>query len=662
MEKKLVKHYLAVSPDEMNFANQTRILNETFKGETDDKVVSFPKGLGAEHPFDFAKAEKIYQNIGIMNATVDKIVDAIIGDFIIIAKDKKGNQSDNSQAILDEFIKDSNFKVKIRPWIKEAIGKGNGFMELDLDEDQIRVLNANNMYVKRNKKGKVLEFNQFLGDFKLISSGKRKPIPFKPNQIAHLCINKVPSDPYGIGLVWSNRVSIEHYAQAELSLHKLMSRKAGMPIHVKLGQPGESVQEGDITDFKTKLQYMDNSTEWVTDGNIDMKLIDFGGIGDNATKAAEHALEQIAIGMKIPMALIGTANNPEGLAKINDKGFLQFIQSTRTLIEEIIENKIFRPILLKNKMDVSVEFEWDLQGEEEKNDRLRVLKEGLSLPFISPELKAGIEREYAEVLGLDEVLRILPSPEEAAAQEEIRRKEEEELAQPEVPGAKPTANQSDEKILSKNLDTSPKIKPKKLVTEIQPRKLTESQLNEMPISEYINLTMLEEKGFNYTDYLVKILQALRTDKFEMLAASTEQEILEGLLPKRDINKLRSILKNGFRKNRTISQIEKDINQSIDLKDRLKFEDGESRITLTASARPNMIARTETVRLANEGLKRLYLENQVEQYRYLAALDDRTSDICNELNGQVFNTKDGTPGVNMPPMHANCRSTIVGVLI
>ena len=85
------------------------------------------------------------------------------------------------------------------------------------------------------------------------------------------------------------------------------------------------------------------------------------------------------------------------------------------------------------------------------------------------------------------------------------------------------------------------------------------------------------------------------------------------------------------------------------------------VTAKASKRPNSIARTETIRVANEGLKDMYTNNNILSYRYLAALDDRTSDICKSLNGRVFLTKDGIPGTNMPPMHVNCRSTIVGLI-
>jgi hypothetical protein len=49
---------------------------------------------------------------------------------------------------------------------------------------------------------------------------------------------------------------------------------------------------------------------------------------------------------------------------------------------------------------------------------------------------------------------------------------------------------------------------------------------------------------------------------------------------------------------------------------------------------------------------------VKEYEFLATLDDRTSEICQELDGKVFTLAQGKTGVNMPPMHPYCRSTTI----
>lgn len=54
----------------------------------------------------------------------------------------------------------------------------------------------------------------------------------------------------------------------------------------------------------------------------------------------------------------------------------------------------------------------------------------------------------------------------------------------------------------------------------------------------------------------------------------------------------------------------------------------------------------------------FRELDVEKYEILATLDNRTSDICQSMDGKVFDMKDYQAGVTAPPFHVFCRSTTV----
>lgn len=74
---------------------------------------------------------------------------------------------------------------------------------------------------------------------------------------------------------------------------------------------------------------------------------------------------------------------------------------------------------------------------------------------------------------------------------------------------------------------------------------------------------------------------------------------------------------------------------------------------------NRLIRTEVTNTYNQAARQGYEDSGiVKQYEYLATLDNRTSEICTELDGKVFNVKDAVTGLNYPPMHVNCRSTTV----
>ncbi len=69
-----------------------------------------------------------------------------------------------------------------------------------------------------------------------------------------------------------------------------------------------------------------------------------------------------------------------------------------------------------------------------------------------------------------------------------------------------------------------------------------------------------------------------------------------------------------------------------------------------------LIRTESTYMANMAEVESYKECGIEKYIYVATLDLRTSEICQELDRKVFEVSKAEPGKNLPPMHPNCRST------
>lgn len=63
-----------------------------------------------------------------------------------------------------------------------------------------------------------------------------------------------------------------------------------------------------------------------------------------------------------------------------------------------------------------------------------------------------------------------------------------------------------------------------------------------------------------------------------------------------------------------------------------------------------LIHTEHAYFMESASEKAYEELGVEKYKILATLDNRTSPICQKLDGEVFNVKDAVVGVNMPPFH------------
>lgn len=79
---------------------------------------------------------------------------------------------------------------------------------------------------------------------------------------------------------------------------------------------------------------------------------------------------------------------------------------------------------------------------------------------------------------------------------------------------------------------------------------------------------------------------------------------------------------------------------------------------TSKAQAGNLVMTESAYFTQLAQKDCFNDLDVEKYEIVATLDNRTSEICQEMDGQVHDMKDYQPGVTAPPFHNYCRSTTV----
>ena len=73
---------------------------------------------------------------------------------------------------------------------------------------------------------------------------------------------------------------------------------------------------------------------------------------------------------------------------------------------------------------------------------------------------------------------------------------------------------------------------------------------------------------------------------------------------------------------------------------------------------NALARSAIAQVANDVRHASFVsESEVDRVIFVGTLDHRTSDICKSLDGTVYDKREA----RVPPLHVNCRSTLVPVL-
>ena len=73
-----------------------------------------------------------------------------------------------------------------------------------------------------------------------------------------------------------------------------------------------------------------------------------------------------------------------------------------------------------------------------------------------------------------------------------------------------------------------------------------------------------------------------------------------------------------------------------------------------------LMRTETARVVESSGLRAYEDCEIGEYEILVTLDGRTCPVCGRMNGSRYKTDEARTGLNLPPLHPNCRCTTVPV--
>lgn len=137
--------------------------------------------------------------------------------------------------------------------------------------------------------------------------------------------------------------------------------------------------------------------------------------------------------------------------------------------------------------------------------------------------------------------------------------------------------------------------------------------------------------------------------------------ITGLLEKDILDQYLALLQNGILYDKSLTQMIVDIEKDSKLIAALPKVDAAGR-PVNIPARLENIARTNISGAMNMGRTNMFARDEykgfIEAFEYSAILDDRTTDICDSLNGRI--RKDW--GNYTPPNHFQCRSVLVPVTI
>lgn len=157
-----------------------------------------------------------------------------------------------------------------------------------------------------------------------------------------------------------------------------------------------------------------------------------------------------------------------------------------------------------------------------------------------------------------------------------------------------------------------------------------------------------EQAYDYTSYTIDLEQGFSTglDPIQ-LETLFRQRWMDGSFSSRLwqdketlLKNLRMVILQGIALGHNPRKIARDLRRKVE----------------SSKVASERIARTEVLHFFNEATYRAYKAHGIEEYMYMASLDEKTCPICGELDGKVFSLSERQEGVNYPVMHPNCRCT------
>lgn len=388
------------------------------------QVLQVNKDIGEPHPYDYKLVTDLCKKHAFTSGIVEKILNGVWGaGFSTKCADER------AKGIIDTWLHDSRFKLVGREWLKQAVRKGFSPLELGGDgkgvPKGIKVLTADRVYIKRDDKGMILQYNQVRQNAAGMVSAK-DAIAFKPDNICPLHLNRFDDEAYGYGLIYPLLHTVDNLVKAEKDMHKLLTRKANSPIWAKLGTETEMPTPEGVDDFASKMTFMNNQTEWATDASVDLKVLDFGNIGQKFETIINHDSDMMFFGSQVPEVIMGRGNVPEGLAVQQGEEWQRFLAAVQMEAEPAIDD-LFDRILMGNGISgVKVEIVWGSPTETQTNTMVTQLSTLVSNPMVSPNLRTEFEKKLAGCFDIDP--STIDTPEQAIKRETERNK------QPPVPG------------------------------------------------------------------------------------------------------------------------------------------------------------------------------------------------------------------------------------
>lgn len=322
--------------------------------------------------FSYQNAKALKRGNGLISKLINKNVSNVVGAGFTFQVDNDKEELQNAaKNVLDRYTEAMMLKRLLKQGVEELFVTGALFIEKVYDNylppgqifslppqiiDSLREADvpfnaftlpapgANLLGIKRilpteqmlpivNRKGTIIAFKQM--------PGGRDPIMFAPQEMIFMAINVPAGNTMGVGLiepVYSDAVELDKI----VSLLPVIVRNYSEPKPVFVAPDKKTAI--DFKDFINTLQPGQKPVVW---GKIDVKVLDLPGEGSKFIEYINYLTQRVQEHLFAPSQTI-LHNATEASARVLNEDYQTFVQIMQEYLAEVLEQELFKPLLMNN--------------------------------------------------------------------------------------------------------------------------------------------------------------------------------------------------------------------------------------------------------------------------------------------------------------------------
>lgn len=508
-------------------------------------------------------------------------------------------------------------------------------------------------------------------------TGKSGVIKFGPDKFLHFAVNPEFGNPYGN----SDLVAAHPAYKAKkffLRMYAMYCERFATPTVV--GRYESTMDDGEIQRLHSILKTIQQNTTLTIPKDLEITF-------EQATRDASTTFSDgidlfnmwIARAILVPDLMGVSGSKTEGGSyALGTKQFAVFMASInkdRNALEAAINRKIIKPLVSANFGDIKCEFQFMGYDESDEAQLMDLWIRAASAKLFKPNedeinyFRRNTGFPEGDVIEISQPV-YQPEPRQFSEKKPESKKYSRELYPCEkkvnfadiektLDSAEKRISDAIEPVADKIIvDLAEQVKDKNIVSDFKPEKVNtiqpkyQKEMNRI-LKTYFNelfnksvagakkeLFPSGDKHFLDSEILPEeFLTVIEAEAFRTVGDySTE-------MTKRAKNVVMNGIKAGLGEGEIVKRIKDDVREA-------------------SETWLQTVIRTKTTEIYNSARKTYWETDKlakelVSAYEYSAIIDDRTSDVCRELDGKIFEKGEFIDKVT-PPLHFSCRSILVPV--